>query len=136
MPANYSLGGNEFIRFAREGGGPPALPTQLCELIRRPGANGTGLLLFGVQGEPFTMVSGIDPANESEAWDIYYDYHALRGGDAVELVWAGRNLYDEYDVKYWVQNVEVGRLIRLGASTRGDYWLEARWTLCPVVIDD
>jgi hypothetical protein len=101
----------------------------------RPGNNGVLEQTLGEWSEPFELITKAEAQNHQAAWDLYVDYRALVGGDAVEVVWCSIPMSSEGHV-YFVKGVwpiKIRRIVH-GEGPNGSYFAEAicRWRLQPV----
>ena len=113
-------------------GGPPKIPTDMVEVVERPGVNGSAIRLLGKKREEFQMFSGVGTASHAAGVFLLTDYQ-LAQGEIQPLIWAGLDFSDRMQVA--ILHVEPLRAIRLGAATDGSLaWIEAVWTLKPVLI--
>ena len=121
-----SLDGNQ-IR-----GGPPKIPADTVEVTERPGVNGSAIRLLGKKREQFQMLSGVGTATHAVGVFLLSNYQ-LSQGEIQPLIWAGFDFSDRMRVA--ILHVEPVRAIRLAAATDGSLaWVEAIWTLKPVLI--
>lgn len=79
------IGSFRFIRLE----GPPLAEGMDVERIERPGVDGIALLRLGVHDKPTRYVSTVDVASVAAGWQLYEQYKALQGADAVNLIWSG-----------------------------------------------
>ncbi len=134
----YRLENHDFVILHRSDNpaGGPLLPTEKHQAITRPGVEGTGFILHGRRGEPFDMRSYVDllfldiPSRTQ-------DYHDLVG-TVVDVVWQSVDYRSQFRIRYFVANVMIVRSGKLtaysgGQTSGGNAYLEATWTLHPVI---
>ncbi len=68
---------------------PPLAEGMDVERIERAGVDGIALLRLGVHDKPTRVRSTVDVATVAAGWQLYEQYKALQGADAVNLIWAG-----------------------------------------------
>ena len=85
------LGTFLFVEFrnAAGGSGSPELMQEMGEIIQRPGVNGSGVRKFGVKGEPFQMVSGVDCLNLSDGINTFNNYKSFVNQIEMRIIWNG-----------------------------------------------
>lgn len=129
----------EFISLSRvdDPRGGPLIVREQCQLINRPGVDGTAVLLTGKRSDPFQMRSLIDILSLAVLPAALKAYTELIG-KAVEIHWQGVDYANDHDTKYMVLDVVVSRSGKLLARSGGlvpnsTAYLELLWTLQPVV---
>lgn len=130
----FQIGDFEFINLTRA----VSRPAETVALEVKPGVDGTTVWQTGRRGEPFQVVSVVNPADVVSADDLLVAYQTLRGKNPVLVRWAGRVL----NVKVLVLDVQpldgglfatltsVGGIAAAGTNTAA--CLYAVWTLLPL----
>lgn len=130
FPLN-SIGDFAFLRLEGE---PLGTLRQEIELFKRAGVNGTGAVRQGFKAEPFTLRSMVDAPDQASGWQMFFAYHALVGGDPVELVWRNMPVTQSTGAMLLVLDCRVIDIATLAAATAGLNppslgWLEAEWDI-------
>ena len=116
---------------------PPQTPSEMADVIQRPGVNGTGFVKTGKKGDAFTVTSTVDLASKALAHSVAASYHALEHAAVYNVVHQGVS-YAFAGVGFVVRKVEVvsikGLSTSAGGLNGGHAWLTARWTLMPVLL--
>lgn len=128
-----SIGSCQFVALH----GNPEGPRTLTELIARPGVDGVGLWDAGARGQKFTLRSGRDIANTSDAEYWLQTYRNLIADGLQDLVHADIS-YASEGWRVLVLDVRRVRVVPLltgvGGFDLGGAWLEADWDLIAVAI--
>ena len=116
---------------------PPQTPSEMAEVIQRPGVDGTGFVKTGKKGSEFTVTSTVDLANKAVAHAVAASYHSLEHAGVYDVVHQGVS-YSTAGVGFVVRKVELvsikGLRTSAGGLNGGLAWLTARWTLFPVIV--
>lgn len=116
---------------------PPQTPSEMAEIIQRPGVNGTGFIKTGKKGEPFDLRSSVDLADKFTANAVAANYHLLEYSGTYDIVFSDVS-YSTAGVAFVVMKVETLEIRTLkrsvGGLNNGLAWLTARWRLMPVII--
>jgi len=109
----------------------------MAEIIQRPGVDGTGFVKTGKKGEEFTVHSTVDLANKYVANAVGAAYHSLEHSGLHNVVFSDVD-YATAGVRFVVRRVRVVAIRNLsrsvGGLNAGKTWLEAEWTLIPVIV--
>lgn len=133
----FSLGNFTFLTLARTDNtaGPPDFPRERLEVVERPGINGTGLILLGVKGRPFSVRGVVPVTSRPVGLDLVAAYHASITGDILTLIWADENITVEYGIGFQIVDVLEANVQGLAASSNGAGALvTVTLSLLPVVI--
>lgn len=116
---------------------PPQTPSEMAEVIQRPGVDGTGFMRTGRKGEEFELTSSIDVADKYTAHAIAAGYHSLENQAIYNIIYSDVD-YSIAGVGFVVRKVSVDRINLLrrsvGGVNAGLAFLTARWRLMPVII--
>lgn len=117
--------------------GGPLVPREQCEVINRPGVNGTAVLRTGKRSEPFTMRSFVDVASLAIVPTAVQSYQSLIG-TVVNVIWQDTDYQATYGVRFAVLDCvcQSSRrvLARAGGAVAGSTAVvEILWTLQPVL---
>lgn len=117
--------------------GGPLLPREQCEVINRPGVDGTAVLRTGKRSDPFSMRAFVDVASLAVVPLATQSYQALIG-TVVNVIWQDVDYQATYGVKFAVLDCVVSRSARLlaragGAVSGSTAYLEVVWTLQPML---
>lgn len=117
---------------------PPQTPSEMAEIIQRPGVDGTGFMRTGKKGEEFTVRSKVDLADKYLAHAVGASYHALEHAGTYDLVFSDVS-YSFAGVAFVVRKVKVVEIRTLrrsvGGLNAGLAWLTADWSLIPVIVE-
>lgn len=129
----FGIGDFEFITLSRA----ISRTAEQVFLEVKPGVDGTTVWQGGRRGEPFQLISAVNPADINSADDLLTAYQALQGQNPVNVKWAGRVL----NVKVLVVDVQpidggmFATLTSVGGLAPGNNtsaFLYAVWTLLPI----
>ena len=117
--------------------GGPMLPREQCEVINRPGVDGTAVLKTGRRSDPFQMRAFVDVANLATVPTATQAYQSLIG-TIVNVIWQDTDFQATYGVKFAVLDCVVSRSARVsvragGAVAGSTAYVEVIWTLQPML---
>lgn len=130
----FQIGDFPFINLSRA----ISRPRERVSLERKPGVDGTTVWQTGKAGEPFTLVSSVNPPDITSADALLVQYQALTGQSPVLVKWANSVLNNVKVLVLDVQPLDEGMfatLIGIGGITPGTNslaMLYAQWTLLPL----
>lgn len=117
--------------------GGPLVPREQCEVINRPGVDGTGVMKMGRRSEPFQMRAFVDVLNLNIVPTAVQSYQSLIG-TVVNVVWQDLDYGAAYGCRYAVLDCvcQSSRrvLARAGGAVAGSTAVvEILWTLQPMI---
>lgn len=116
---------------------PPQTPSEMADIIQRPGVAGTGFMKTGKKGEPFELTSSVDLADKYVAHAVASSYHSLEHAGTYDIVHSDVS-YSFAGVAVVVMSVRTIAIKNLrtvaGGLNGGNAWLTARWKLMPVIV--
>lgn len=116
---------------------PPQTPSEMADLIQRPGVNGTGFVKTGKKGEEFSLRSKVDLADKHLAHAVGASYHSLEHAGTYDITFSDVS-YSSAGVAFVVRKVSVVEIINLrqatGGLNNGLAWLVADWRLIPIIV--
>lgn len=120
--------------------GPPDTLKNTVQVIRRPGVAGAAIWNMGQMSKSFTVRTGLDTTTFDWARSYFALYCQLIGAGPQAFAWSGYNLATEGFVVA-VEDVKPvpGRTIGMlggvgGLSPPSLGWVEADWTLVPILL--
>lgn len=117
--------------------GGPLVPREQCEVINRPGVDGTGVMKMGRRSEPFQMRAFVDVLSLAIVPTAVQSYQSLIG-TVVNVVWQDVDYAANYGCRYAVLDCvcQSSRrvLARAGGAVSGSTAVvEILWTLQPMI---
>lgn len=115
------------------------LLAEQTRLIVRPGVAGSGVVLTGVRGEPFTLRSKVDAPSIAAAQFFYEEYLTYVGDGVFSVIHYGYSFAEDgygflvLKVKPAIVRANLMCLGGLNPPSLG--WLECDWTLCCVALN-
>lgn len=134
----FAIGQFDFINLTRA----ISRPHEHLSLERKPGVDGVTVWQLGKAGEPFSLVSSVNPPDIAAADALLVQYQALIGASPQNVKWANSVLngikvcvldVQPIDEGMFATLTSVGGIAAAGANTAA--FLYAVWTLLPIDIN-
>lgn len=125
----FQIGDFEFINLSSA----ISRPYERVSLERKPGVDGVTAWQNGRAGEPFVLVSSVNPADINSADSLLVQYQALIGQNPVTVRWGGNALNGIKVLVVNVQPLDGAMFATLtavgGINANSRAMLYAQWTL-------